>query len=92
MKNIYGLFLIFSSIFSSLSQQIGNSDLELWDNVGSSTEEPSNWNSFKSAQGGFTSLPRNKSKGLQQSEREQQVNIVLGFGPNLHSALSQMEI
>jgi len=56
MKNIYGLFLIFFSIFSSVAQQIGNSDLELWDNVGSSTEEPTNWNSFKSAQGGFTSF------------------------------------
>lgn len=28
--------------------------MEAWDNVGASTEEPSNWNSFKSAQGGFT--------------------------------------
>ncbi len=56
MKNIYGLFLIFSSIFSSVAQQIGNSDLELWENVGSSTEEPTNWNSFKTGQGNFTSF------------------------------------
>jgi hypothetical protein len=50
--------------FSFFAQQIGNSDLELWDNVGSSTEEPTNWNSFKSAQGSFTSFA---SKQIERS-------------------------
>ena len=55
MKRI--TFLLFSLSFSfAQAQQIGNSDMELWDNVGSSTEEPTNWNSFKSAQGSFTAF------------------------------------
>jgi len=31
--------------------QIGNGSLESWDNVGVATEEPTNWNSFKTATG-----------------------------------------
>ena len=42
--------------FSFSAQQIGNSNMELWDNVGASNEEPTNWNSFKSAQGSFTAF------------------------------------
>jgi hypothetical protein len=43
-----GIFLVFHFF---AQQQIGNSALESWDNVGASTEEPTNWNSFKSASG-----------------------------------------
>jgi hypothetical protein len=50
--------------FSLSAQQIGNSDMELWDNVGQATEEPTNWNSFKSAQGSLTSFA---SQQLQRS-------------------------
>lgn len=50
--------------FSFSAQQIGNSDMELWDNVGQASEEPTNWNSFKSAQGSFTSFA---SQQLQRS-------------------------
>jgi hypothetical protein len=61
-------FTIASLLFTSFSffaqQQIGNSDMELWNNVGQATEEPTNWNSFKSAQGSFTSFA---SQQLQRS-------------------------
>ncbi|MFN5634747.1 MAG: PKD domain-containing protein, partial [Flavobacteriia bacterium] len=33
--------------------QIGNSGMETWTNLGASTEEPTNWNSFLSGQGGL---------------------------------------
>lgn len=48
----YLLFFTASSLVAQ--QQIGNGNIESWDNIGTSNEEPSNWNSFKSAQGGFT--------------------------------------
>jgi hypothetical protein len=53
-KIIIACFLYSNSPF--FAQQIGNSDMELWDNVGQATEEPTNWNSFKSAQGSFTAF------------------------------------
>ncbi len=50
--------LIFSTLFIGIGaiaqQQIGNSNMEDWQNVGSDTEEPTNWNSFMTAQGGLT--------------------------------------
>ena len=47
-------FLSFSMFFAPLfSQQIGNSDLEQWENVAAPTEEPVNWNSFKTGSGTF---------------------------------------
>jgi hypothetical protein len=44
--------------FSAFSQQqIGNGNMEAWGNVGSATEEPTNWNSFKTAfSGGLSGL------------------------------------
>lgn len=50
---------IASFLFSSLSffaQQIGNSNMESWDNVGQASEEPTNWNSFRTGQGSFSSF------------------------------------
>jgi PKD repeat protein len=39
---------------NGLSQtQIGNSGMETWTNLGATTEEPTNWNSFLSGQGGL---------------------------------------
>ena len=52
MKRTLLLFSLISSV--SFAQQIGNSDMESWDNVGQSTEEPTNWNSFMTADGGLT--------------------------------------
>jgi hypothetical protein len=46
-----GIFLVFNFF---AQQQVGNSTLESWDNVGASTEEPTNWNSFKSATGSLS--------------------------------------
>lgn len=49
--------LAFSTIlfaFNGLTQtQIGNSGMETWTNLSVSTEEPMNWNSFLSGQGGL---------------------------------------
>ncbi len=49
--------LTFSLLFfalNGLSQtQIGNSGMETWTNLGATTEEPTNWNSFLSGQGGL---------------------------------------
>lgn len=36
--------------------QIGNSDFEQWENVGSNTEEPINWNGIKTSSGGNGNL------------------------------------
>ncbi len=49
MKQLYTLFLIgglFLNAFAQ-TQQIGNSGFETWQNVGSNTEEPTNWGSIK---------------------------------------------
>ncbi|MBM3452846.1 MAG: hypothetical protein FJX84_06865, partial [Bacteroidetes bacterium] len=55
MKKI--TFLLFSFSFSfAQGQQLGNSDMELWENVGQATEEPDNWNSFRTAQGPLTAF------------------------------------
>jgi len=37
-------------------QQIGNSNFEQWENVGSDTEEPINWNGFKTGEGSLSNL------------------------------------
>jgi hypothetical protein len=63
MKKFTFLYLSLAFSFAQAQQQIGNSNLESWDNVGQSTEEPTNWNGFKSAQGSFTSF------GSQQVQR-----------------------
>lgn len=63
MKKVTIASFLFSS-FSFFAQQIGNSNMELWDNVGQPTEEPTNWNSFKSATGGLSSFG---SKQVQRS-------------------------
>lgn len=59
------LFTILLSSFTFYSQQqIGNSGFEQWDNVGAPNEEPSNWNSFKTGSGSFSSFA---SKQIEQS-------------------------
>lgn len=63
MKKFTFLYLSLSFSFAQAQQQIGNSNLESWDNLGQSTEEPTNWNGFKSAQGSFITF------GSQQVQR-----------------------
>jgi len=63
MKRITIAGFLFTSFSFFAQQQIGNGNMESWDNVGQGTEEPTNWNSFKSAQGSFTSF------GSQQLQR-----------------------
>lgn len=47
--------LAFLSCFSCLfGQQIGNGSLEDWENIAAPTEEPINWNSFKTGSGQFS--------------------------------------
>lgn len=56
MRKITLNILLFSSLSVFAQQQIGNSNMESWDNVGQSTEEPTNWNSFKTGTGGLSSF------------------------------------
>ena len=55
MKNTFTFcFIAFSLSSFFAQQQIGNSNMEEWDNIGAATEEPTNWNGFKSASGGLS--------------------------------------
>jgi len=56
MKKSLLFFALISTSCIVNSQQLGNGNMELWENVGQATEEPNNWNSFKSGQGGFVSF------------------------------------
>jgi len=57
MKNTFTFCIIAFSLSSLFAQQqIGNSNMEEWDNIGATTEEPSNWNGFKTASGGLSLL------------------------------------
>lgn len=64
MKHLLHIFTLTIIGFSFSQQQIGNADMELWDNVGASSEEPTNWNSFKTASG---SLNNFASKQVERS-------------------------
>lgn len=50
------LFTAISMVALSMNAQtqLGNSDMELWENVGGPTEEPTNWNGIKTASGNST--------------------------------------
>ena len=56
MRKITLNIFLFSSLSVFAQQQIGNSNMESWDNVGQSTEEPTNWSSFKTGTGGLVSF------------------------------------
>lgn len=49
MKKIILSFSLLTTLSLSAQQQIGNSNFEAWDNLASTNEEPSNWNSFMTA-------------------------------------------
>ena len=52
MKKTFTFCFIAFSLSSLLAQQqIGNSNMEAWDNIGAATEEPTNWNGIKTASG-----------------------------------------
>ena len=53
MRKITLCFALTLSFLNNAQTQIGNSDLEQWENVGAPTEEPVNWNSFKTGSGNF---------------------------------------
>lgn len=57
MKKIFTLFLSVP-LFSLAQTQITNPGFENWDNVGSSTEEPTSWNSNKTGTGLASSGPQ----------------------------------
>ena len=64
-------FFSFSIFFAPLfSQQIGNGDLEQWENVAAPTEEPVNWNSFKTGSGNFA--------GFANKQIERSANVRAG--------------
>jgi len=67
MNKFYTLFLSLISAGTIFSQQIDNGSMEDWDNLGSSTEEPTNWNSFMTATGGLAFF------GSQQVEQSSDV-------------------
>lgn len=60
--------LLASTLFFSATaqMQIFNSDFELWDNVGSNTEEPQGWNGLRTAQGSLAgSTPQTIARSTQ---------------------------
>ena len=50
-KTVTLCFISFSLSSLFAQQQIGNSNMEDWDNIGAATEEPTNWNGIKTASG-----------------------------------------
>ena len=63
MKQIITLHFLFIAYYFS-AQQVANGNMESWDNLGAITEEPTNWNGFKSGTGGLVSFG---SQQLEQS-------------------------
>lgn len=57
MKKLYFSLIVCLPIFiSGQTQQINNSNFELWQNVGNNTEKPNEWNSFMNASGTFSAF------------------------------------
>jgi len=57
-----GLFLLGITQVSQAQTQINNSGFEDWENVGSATEEPLEWNSFKTASGSLIAFASQQIK------------------------------
>jgi len=64
MKKITLSIALLYGMYGNAQTQIGNGNMEAWENVGQSTEEPINWNSFKTGTGSLSSFA---SKQIQQS-------------------------
>ncbi len=58
MKKIFTILLSSFTFYSFAQTQITNADFELWDNAGTSTEEPTSWNSNKTGTGLASSGPQ----------------------------------
>lgn len=59
MKKLFTLFIIIILLASTSAikaQQVNNSGFETWDNLGAATEEPTDWNSFKTGTGTLSYL------------------------------------
>ena len=52
-RKLLSFSLLFFALNGLSQTQIGNSGMETWTNLGATTEEPTNWNSFLSGQGGL---------------------------------------
>lgn len=64
MKKFTLSIALLYGMYGNAQTQIGNGNMEAWENVGQSTEEPTNWNSFKTGTGSLSSFG---SKQVQQS-------------------------
>jgi hypothetical protein len=71
------LFIFFLLCSFLRAQQLGNAGFEDWDNLGSTSEEPTNWSSFKTATGNFAAF------GAKQVERS---SIVRTGATGMYSA------
>ncbi len=54
--------LLFFAAGSAKAQQVLNSNFEAWENLGAVTEEPNNWNSFKTGTGGLIAFTSQQLK------------------------------
>ena len=65
MKKLFTLAIIFMFVAATgviKAQQINNSGFETWDNLGAATEEPTDWNSFKTGTGTLISFTSQQVK------------------------------
>lgn len=59
----FKLFILASACtLGVMAQNVNNADFENWENLGAVTEEPNDWNSFKSAQGALTAFSAQQIK------------------------------
>lgn len=58
MKNLYLILVLFITGVMAQGQQVANSDMELWDDVGANNETPQNFNSFYTSTGGQSGQAR----------------------------------
>ncbi len=65
MKKLFTLAIIFIFVAATgviKAQQVNNSGFETWDNLGAATEEPTDWNSFKTGTGSLISFTSQQIK------------------------------
>ena len=61
--NLFAALFLSSSFFYG-QQQLQNGDFEIWENVGTATEEPENWSSLKTADALASSAPQVLSRDI----------------------------
>lgn len=64
MKKLYAfsMALFLGSLIAVTAQNLNNTGFENWENYGSATEEPNDWNSFKTASGPLTTFAAQQIK------------------------------